>query len=307
MRDSRHEQRSKVSKMHSVIHSGVFEDRGIASVQVTDQQKVDAPKVKTKEFNKLCNPNSHAAQPRSLDLAQRFDCSWWGCPFAWKRIAWLPAQVLKSQFQSLMKRKSKDHSWPATTHSMDFAQITATEWFFHCMKTGGANLSSAWQSVLVGAPGDVVASQSQGRCLLVLAVGPFAFLGWDLQVVGTNDDGLSMFSIARQFSLQFHFVTDLQDWISVPTQPKLGGARGPLLLEQTGAARGLIYARIAQGLALTVKQCHMLLSHLEVPFKKPGSHKSWFPVFVFKPHQQMLFLAGLLSKNSGRTCQGMSS
>ena len=71
--------------------------------------------------------------------------------------------------------------------------------------------------------------------------------------------------------------------LGISSHPAQAGAcKRPLLLEQTGAASGLIYARIAQGLALTVKQCHMLLSHLEVPFKKLGSHKRWFPVFMFK-------------------------
>ncbi|CAE6958908.1 unnamed protein product [Symbiodinium sp. CCMP2456] len=241
LRDARHSQKSKVGKMDSVINSGVFKERGIPAVEVTDVQKADAPKVFPQAFDKLTHPNTH---------------------------------VLKREFQSLMKHKSKAHTWPATTHNMEFQQIASTEWFFRCMDGGAVHdMDKAWQSALAGRPGDVLACSSQSKCLLVLATASHAFVAWDLQIDSCSD-GFFTFKPARQFSLAFHFITDMNDWIWMPVRPRLAGPRGPLVLQQTGSGMSLPLARIAEGLDLTVALCQKLLSFLNIPYKKNMSREN---------------------------------
>ena len=120
----------------------------------------------------------------------------------------------------------------------------------------------------------MVASVQESRIVLIVARANFAFLGWDMEVVSSTEEGLSIMKPYRKFSLAWHHVTDLESWVEVPTKPKLLGPNGPLGLEQTGDAMFLPYARIAEGLQLTVKQCLDLLKFLGVPCKKNASKET---------------------------------
>ena len=186
---------------------------------------------------------------------------------------------MRKEFQDLMKTKSKSHNWPSTTQLMEFNQVTATEWFLHYwprrhLIPGGP--SASWFSCLVGRPGEVVACKSTSKLLLVLAVGKFAFVAWDLQPVPGvrwNND-FRQFQPVRGYALNFHWVTDFSDWLSVPVKPTLLAEHGPLILEQTEAAMDLPLRRIQTGLNLTCEQCRGLLTSLGVTFKKNQSRAS---------------------------------
>ena len=178
-----------------------------------------------------------------------------------------PSQALKKEFQRLIVPKSKEHTWPTTSHSGDFQQLGATQWFFTCMQEPDPtqNFARASLTTLVGSPGEVVASQSKAAIFMVVAVSNFSFLGWELTVVHSDPDtGFSAFRPHRNLTaLHWLHVCDVDDWLTVPVQPKVDGH---LLLQQTHAAVSLPMARIQQGLNLTVAQCKDLLKLLGVPF-----------------------------------------
>ena len=94
----------------------------------------------------------------------------------WQKQALASAQVLKRDFQHLMKTKSKQHSWPATTQQMEWQQIVATQWYMNYMEDESRfplGSTTAWLSVLAGTSGEVVARESTGEIILILAVGSF--------------------------------------------------------------------------------------------------------------------------------------
>ena len=189
---------------------------------------------------------------------------------------------MKKEFQGLMKTKCKSHTWPSTTQTMEWGQVTATEWFLHYWPRrqhycdqGGSN--AAWLSCLVGSAGEVVACKSTSRILLVLASGKYAFAAWDLEPVpgsAAKHDEHRQFQLVRAFSLHFHWVTDLKNWVAVPVKPMLAAEKGPLVLQQTGPAMDLILRRVEVGLNLTVQQCKDLLRLMGVEFKQNQSRAS---------------------------------
>ena len=196
----------------------------------------------------------------------------------------LSVQALKKEFQTIMKKKNALHSWPSTSHEMEWQQVGAAQWLYHYMSSLDANLSdkaiaegsaTASLTMLLGNEGHVVASVSEGRAMLVLAKSHFSFLAWDLEVVGSTetDDHFSIMKPYRRSSLHWHHVTNLDNWVEVPVKPVLLGATGPLALEQIAGALFLPYARIAEGLSLTNAQCKFLLGFLKVPHKKNESRE----------------------------------
>ncbi|CAK9018859.1 unnamed protein product [Durusdinium trenchii] len=125
------------------------------------------------------------------------------------------------------------------------------------------DMQSAAVTCLVGLPGGLVASKDEGRVFLILAVGTLSFLGWEMEVVGTNGaDGFACFQCCRQKrAASWHSVADTQNWLAIPFGPKLQNRFGPLLFQQSSRALPLIEARIQEGLSLTVAQCKIVLGH----------------------------------------------
>ena len=177
------------------------------------------------------------------------------------------AQVMAKEFQKVMMPKTKAHTWPATTQTGQFEEFGATEWLFKFMADPSitASCQNAWLTGLVGSPGDVVAQKTSSRLILVLAVTQFTFAGWDLEVEENR-----AYLPRRSFSLEFHHVWDLEDWVAVPCTPCLKGESGPLMLKQTADAMSLPMAKIQSGLNLSVQQAKDLLRALGVPWQKRG-------------------------------------
>ena len=189
----------------------------------------------------------------------------------------MSSEVLKREFQGLMRTKTKAHTWPATTQASEWNQVTASHWFFEYwpnkrLFASGAN--TAWLSTLVGSPGQVVAEEKHGRIFLVLAVGAYGFGAWELQVVGKAATGFSVFRPNQNMSISFLHITDLDHWVSVPVKPCLADTHGPLQLEQTSAAMDLATARIQEGISLTCQQAKDLLNLLGVQFRGNMSRAS---------------------------------
>lgn len=143
---------------------------------------------------------------------------------------------------------------------------------------------------LVGAPGSIVASRQSGVMLMVVAKSPFNFLAWEAHVVGHTEDGFVKAGLCESASsLSWHSVSDLQDWLSIPTRPVLQNVFGPLILEQTSGAMDLPHARIAQGLDLTIKQCVTVLKHYgQTPAgkSKMDLYKQIFALFLESQEEQ---------------------
>ena len=192
-------------------------------------------------------------------------------------------KVLKREFQGLMEPKSKTHSWPNTTQRSDWQQVAAFEWFLEYMSNPAKypdGPDSAWMSCFVGSPGQVVVNVKEHSLVLIFAVVSFSFLGWNLEVVEGGDNGNSIFSPSRHFALKFFHVPNLQDWLSVPCLPILGGQTGPLRLQQQGQAMESMFARIEEGLNMSVQAAKDLLRHLEIPFKGNASRSTLLHMIV---------------------------
>ena len=178
-----------------------------------------------------------------------------------------------------MYPKSKGHTWPSTSQTMEFNQVLATEWLFEFWAhpeeyPGGVNSAGLSNLAEVG---KILVNIVNDRLLLVLAKGRFAFVGWDLSLMkgdsSQSDNNLSTFQLERHSCLSFQYITNLQDWLVVPSKPILAGQKGPLCLQQTGQAMEIPYALLESGLQLTCEQLKQILKHFEVQFKGNASRK----------------------------------
>ena len=176
---------------------------------------------------------------------------------------------MKKDFHMLMKAKGKDHSWPSTTQVGAFNEWGATHWLFHCLQQSTPDCNAAWKTSLIGAAGQVVACSETSRLLLVLAVSSWTFITWELEIWPASDGKL--FVPARNFSLDFCHVVQLESWLSIPCCPCLLSTRGPLGLQQCGEPQPLLLARIDEGLNLSVTQAKDLLAELGVSYKQARS------------------------------------
>ena len=61
LRDSRHNVRSRLCKMHAVISSNAVNARNIPHIKVSDEEKVDRQTCKVDGFNSLTHPNTHVS------------------------------------------------------------------------------------------------------------------------------------------------------------------------------------------------------------------------------------------------------
>ena len=201
-------------------------------MRVTDYEKLsaDIAKPKVQQMVSKTNPNGH---------------------------------VMSKQFQNLMKYKasSPGFTWPATSHDSLFEEVSS----FHFLLHGDHNKSGvAALSCLVGQPGAVIASHSQGRAVMILVVGCFSFMAWDLELAQEETDECALsFKLCREKgAISWHILEDLGDWVAVPIQPCLQHTFGPLCLQKCGDPMPLPLARIQEGLALTKAQCATVLQQL---------------------------------------------
>ena len=227
LRDSRHNVRSRIHKQFAVQNSKVMDSRRWDHITVSDMEKASASIRAIPPFGPYTHPNSHK---------------------------------LKKCFQEVMKQKSGQHYWPATTPQSLFNEVISFEWLVEQHpKTTDTSMTAANLSCLVGKAGSIVAKRD-GQAFLVLHEGNCGFLGWVLKA-SSAAQGYPCFECSVHLSaIQFQHVTDMDQWVDVPWEPQCKDMFGPLVFRQNAPARKLIMARLQEGLALTIAQVNMVLA-----------------------------------------------
>lgn len=241
MRQARHNMRSRVSKMNAVFHTAALGARLVNQVSVPDWDKV-VQKPKQKEFISMTNPNSHR---------------------------------LKKRFQDMMKYKTKDHTWPATSAQSLYDSVCALEWVAAAGTTGDIN--AAWLSTLAQ-NGWIMACKPTSSVCVVLGVGAWAFTAWQLEVAPGQSEETFFKCCQAKSALQFHCIEDLDDWLVIPWRPQL--VQCNILFQQTGEPGGVLEVLVKSGLTLTVQQCKDLLRYLKVQFKGNLSRKDLYGLII---------------------------
>lgn len=260
LQEARHSQVSRAHKFQAMINSGVLEGRNIPTVSVSDYAKASASAGKDggKKVVETTHPNKHK---------------------------------MAKAFQNVMKWKgsSPNFTWPSSSHSTLFGEGAALEF---CLSTGlnaGQHvLDSATMVCLVGAPGSLLASNKESCVVMVVAVSTFNFLGWTAHVTG-EVDGFNQVQLCHgPQALQWFYIEDLDEWLSIPAKPVLQNRYGPLVLLQTGQPLPLLHARILQGLALTNKQAETVLKHYQQKPQgkaKKALYMQLFELFLESPEE----------------------
>ena len=230
MREARHNMRSRVSKFHAAFHTAALGARLVNQVTVPDWDKV-IQKPKQKEFVSMTNPNSFKMQ---------------------------------KQCQEIMKYKTANHTWPATSAQSLYDSVCALEWVVAAGPSDAVN--SAWLSTFAQT-GWIMACRSTSSLCVVLGVGAWAFTSWELEVLPVDDDSTFFKCCQSKTALQFHHMTDLGDWLVVPWVPQL--VQNKILFKQAGEPVTVLECLVKDGLTLTVQQCKDLLKFLQV--KHPGN------------------------------------
>lgn len=260
---ARHETSSRLAKFHSVITSNVLSGRGIEHLKVSEVTKARSSTVK-KEFKrvvKTTHPSNHK---------------------------------MNKEYQQVMRYKASlpGFTWPSTSLDSLFNEVASLELLVHLgEKLSPATLGPATVTCLVGKAGDLVAHRDSGRLLMVVVVGQYSFLAWDLEVLGSNDAGYVRAGFCRGGgAIQWHFLESLEEWLSVPSKPALANKFGPMVLDQVAEPMQLLAARIDEGLSLTVNQCKLVLSLYGVQYrsswKKRDFYMAVFSIFLSSPEEQ---------------------
>ena len=249
LRDSRHNIRSRIHKQFAVQHSKVMQSRGWDHITVSDMEKASASLRTIPPFGPYTHPNAHK---------------------------------LKKCFQEVMKHKSGQHFWPATTPQSLFNEVLSFQWLVEeHPKTKDTSMTAANLSCLVGQAGSLVAHR-HGQAFLVLHVGNCGFLGWVLKA-STAVQGYPCFECSVNLSaIQFQHVVDMNQWVDVPWEPECKDMFGPLVLRQIAPARKLIMARLQEGLALTIAQVNIVLALHQVAPKRSraDAYRALIEIFI---------------------------
>lgn len=271
LRNARHQMAGRLSKFHTIIGCNVLQGKKVNFVKVTDAQKSMGSFGKGDRLSvvKQTHPSAHKMSKR---------------------------------FQDVMRWKSSrpNFNWPSTSQETMFYESACLELLLQegCSDLVRAGeLKTATITCMVGQPGKFVASQLGGNALMVIAKAPLSFLGWEMEVLGRNDESgfVSMQLCRGATACSWHTVSDLDDWLSIPCNPKLQNRYGPFIYEQCSAAMPLPEAMVAEGLSLSVAQCLIILKHYDV---KPASKKvkanlyhQIIELFVDNPEEQKLAFA----------------
>eukprot|EP00438_Fugacium_kawagutii_P028052 Skav235470 [mRNA] locus=scaffold1269:62205:66386:- [translate_table: standard] len=164
----------------------------------------------------------------------------------------LPPEVQKMM---LPKTKASGNEWPSPTPATLFKSVAATEWLFtFFQKAGkfpGKSANSSWYSVLAR-KGWLLAQESTSLVAMTVASAPFGLLAWQA-TPKTGRDGVTMFFLdADHTLLQWHHITDLNDWKLVPSKAALVSDRGPIGFVKTGEAVPLHWQVCLEGADLVV-------------------------------------------------------
>ena len=199
------------------------------------------------------------------------------------------------QMQSLMVGQSKKtgHSWPTPSPGAIFNSVAATQWLFHFWNNPNyqdTHVNAAWLSVLAQA-GSVLAQESTGMLIWVMASAEFGFLGMDMKVAMVEGQRWYLCE-AERTSIKWHHICRLDDWLSVPAEPGLiHGHKGPVGWKVCGVPMNLAHAACVAGLFLTHTQMCDLIKHLggQLPAGHPSKkivHKHLISMVVPQDEQE---------------------
>ena len=235
-RGSKAESMSATAIMANVLRSGVLESRKVQSVGFDQAQKAMASWSSSRKEGVVKNMMTRG-------------------------------KAMPKEMQNLMlpKNKSSGLNWPSPSPGALFQSVASTQWLFHyhMSAANGMQVNAAWASFLVQ-PGKIVAQQSTGLLLLVLAAAEHAFLAIRLLVENRNDGSTNYRCVLSRDAVQFHYVCELDDWVHVPTEPFLsgaGGSRGAVMWRKACGQDGvplpsmsLVGAALLDGSSITYQQ-----------------------------------------------------
>ena len=118
--------------MHSVIGTDVFESRGIPSLKVSDEQKVDSPSVAPGSFKRFTCPNTHVSWlPFLSPLTHRFTA-----PSAFLSLRATKAKATAQVPQTYIASQGDEKGLPELDEGQDQAAYVALHKPQHGMATG---------------------------------------------------------------------------------------------------------------------------------------------------------------------------
>ena len=233
LRDSRHNQRSRVQKFKACLDSKVLQTRKTDHVQVNELELALQSARALPPFVPLTHPNTHK---------------------------------LGREFQDLMQFKSSSHWWPSTSAVSQFEEAMCFEALI------SKNFQGPHLGCLLGDAGSVVVSKQEQLAVMSLAKTSSGFTGWILEAVSTTlDPGFGdmqdiLFKpVGQKTGFVINHVISFEDWLVIPTEPVLH--QGALMLKQTGEPSSLLRAKLQQGLDLTVKDVKTILASKGVHLK----------------------------------------
>ena len=236
LRDSRHNQRSRVHKFKACLDAKILQGRGAKHLFVNQLEIVQQSLRSLEPFVPLTHPSSHK---------------------------------LNRSFQDLMQYKSSTHYWPSTSAVSQFEEAMAFE---KLVRKEHVNLQDF--SCLCGDAGSVVTCSSQGLAIMVLAKSGHGFVGWVLEVVSkcipsesTDTEQILFRPSPTKHGLVIKEITSLEDWLHIPVEPILEGDHAALVLKQVGDAMPLLRSKLMTGLDLTVTQVKLVLQSLGIFLK----------------------------------------
>lgn len=248
LRESRHNQRSRVHKMKACMDAKILQSRETPHLSITELEMATATCKILPAFAPLTNPNSHK---------------------------------MSKEFQNLMQHKSGAHWWPSTSAATQFEEAMCFEYLMQGYKEGSFQLSC-----LAGDPGSVLVSEAEGLVLLVLAKSTSGFTAWILNVEPKvsveNPDVEEVFlkPVPLKNAMVLRHITSLNGWLEVPCVPWLENSNGALILKQVGEPVPLVTARVQQGLDLTVAQVKTVLAAYGVTLRGAPSKMECFTELI---------------------------
>ena len=127
------------------------------------------------------------------------------------------SHTMSKEFQNLMQFKTRSSTFtrPSTSHESLFNEVASLQFLQegqHDMKKERFEVATLY--CLVGKPGDILACRSLGRVMMVVAVGSYSFLGWEMQVVGEAAGPLTFQACKEASAVQWHYMTVLLQVVS---------------------------------------------------------------------------------------------
>lgn len=173
------------------------------------------------------------------------------------------------EMQKMMVAQKGTHTWPTPSAGSLFQSVASTQWLFEFWKTKDqefkrVGVNGSWQSFLAR-PGSILARESKGLLVKVVASAEFAFLGLSMHVVVVDEKRFYCCCQERS-EIRWHYIVNLDDWVELQVEPcLLGGHIGPLGWKLKGEPPlPLEVAALIFGMSLTYQQVMGLLDLLDL-------------------------------------------